>query len=665
MKRNNAALLLILLGLLLFYQEASAQIIDDSTKLFYNPKTTLQLYEQDVLRGQYIEQPVDTSLNNLQNERYWYNDTTFYQHLGNVGTAAQPLLFQPPRKIGVRLGKNIFDRYAYDPERINYFNTRSPYTHLYYVQGGRGEQVFEALHTRNITERWNAGIAYQILSADQQIGQAATNRRTRGFIDNQAVKAFTHFRTKDEKYDLFLNFTYMKVEQIEAGGIVPDPPLATTADGYKESILARYAEAPVQLTQASNEESRSNLHLLHIYKLAKENLKVYHNLDWGRQKNVYEDENLGTYSTSMAQYAGHLKRNFLVYPNFDAELAERYNFSTRRTSDATSYREMQNVFGVTGNNKLSSYNAYAKLRNASMSYSAIVPLPKELQPATDTATHYNEVFHNDAYNQVLIGGDIRLFYKNLAELTGEAEYQLGSDYRVKGRARIGGVYGTLERVLLSPTRVEDYMMSNHYAWDNNFETSVTDRIGFGYEGHLGKRQYVRLNAHYTNIKRYIYFNEEAVPEQLSGNQRFWGGEIAHHIRFGSLNFKNVAAYTNTDEANKVRVPDWLLESTLYLEGFLFKKALFSQLGVQVTYPSSYYADAYMPVTQQFYVQNEFEVQAYPVADVFINADIKSLNLFLKMSHVNYGLMDPVYFLTPYYPGLRRSFVFGVKWMFFD
>ncbi|MHA6249283.1 putative porin [Pontibacter sp. CAU 1760] len=663
MKPNKKVLLLPILGLLLLCQSAAAQIIDDTTRLLYSPKTTLQLYEQQILRGNYEEVAVDTLLHNLHNERYWYNDTAFYQHLGNIGTAAQPLLFRMPDQIGVRLGKNIFDRYAYNPGKLNYFNTRSPYTHLYYVQGSRGEQAFEALHTRNITSRWNAGIAYQVLSANQQIGQAATERRTRGFIDNQAVKAFTHYRSENDKYDAFFNFTYMKVEQIETGGILPDTSLATTRNNYAESILARFAEAPVQMTQTSNEEGRTNFHFLQIYKLAKENLKVYHQLDWYRQRNVFEDENLSIYRRNITPFAPKLDRTFVVYPNFD-DVVSGYNFTPARTKESTTFRSLQNVFGLTGNNKLSSYNAYAKLRNVNMQYAALVPLVKE-PGETDTTTRYGDFRQTDTYAKVLIGGDIRLFYKNLAELTGEAEYQLGSDYRVKGKARIGGASATLERVLLSPTLVENDILSNHYAWENDFEPSVTDRIGVGFESHIGKRQFLRLDAHYTNVKRYIFFNERAIPQQLSGNQRFFGASLSHHIQFGVLHFKNFGSYTNTDEADKIRVPEFLMESSLYLEGYLFKKALFSQVGVQATYPSSYYADGYMPVTQQFYVQNSFLVQSYPVVEVFMNADIKSVNLFLKMAHVNDGLLDPVYFNTPYYPAMRRSFVFGLKWMFFD
>jgi len=194
---------------------------------------------------------------------------------------------------------------------------------------------------------------------------------------------------------------------------------------------------------------------------------------------------------------------------------------------------------------------------------------------------------------------------------------------------------------------------------------VVDRIGAGLHQKVGNRQYVKLDAHYTNIKRLVYYNSDAMPAQESGNQRFWGGTFSHSIFFGPLHFENLVAYHNTDEADKIRMPDWLWESKAYIEGPIFKNALYLQLGVQGTYASEYYAYHYMPVTQQFFVQNNFQVQGYPVLDVFLNADIKTVNVFLKMSHVNAELTEPVYFVTPLYPGLRRSFVFGLKWRFFD
>ena len=623
----------LLVFCLLAGRSATAQIIDDSTKVLYSPKTTLQLFERDVLEGRLLRSRIDTSITNMQNERFWYNDTAYYQHLGNVGTAAQPLFFQVPQKIGVRFGKNAFDRYAYDPQTVNYYDTRSPYSHLYYVQGQRGEQVFEGIYARNITSRWNAGVAYRILSANKQIG---ANRRE-GLIDNNAVKAFSHYTSKNKKYDLFFNYTFMKVEQIETGGIRPVP------DTTRYEDLFDYETESIWLQQAATEESRNALHLTNIFKLAGENLKLYSTTDWYRQANEYSDNSF-TFDIANG--------NLLFYPDTV--------YTNVRTLDRNIYTELQNQFGFTGNSSISFYKAYLKYRRANVDYSVLDFV------RNDTAR--NEIRRGDdaTFNQLFVGGQLRLFYENKAEILIDGEFQISNDYRVKAQGKLAGLWASQERILRAPSLIEEFMLSNHFTWDNdNFNSSVTDRTEVGYSGKIGGRQYVKLGAHYTNIKRHIFFNQQAVPEQLSGNQRFWGANILHHINFGPVHFENFAAYTNTDEADKIRIPELVLDSKLYYEGFIFKKALFGQFGVQAYMPTGYFADAYMPVTQQFYLQNNFELRTYPVIDVFINADIKTVNVFLKMSHVNDGLWEPGYFVTPYYPGMRRSFIFGLKWMFFD
>ena len=616
---------------------ASAQIVDDTTKVLYGPRTTLQLFERDVLEGRLQRSRIDTSIHNMQNERFWYNDTAYYQHLGNIGTASQPLLFRMPAKIGVRFGKHAFDRYAYDPQSINYYDTRSPYSHLYYVQGQRGEQVFEGIYARNITQRWNAGVAYRILSANKQIG---TVQRNEGLIDNQAVKAFSHYHSKNNRYDLFFNYTFMKVEQIETGGINP------AGDTAYEDLFDYEAET-VYLQQAATEESRNGVHLTNIYKLAGENLKLYSISDWKRQATEYSDNAIPVDNTT--------GRLVFLYPDT--------LFTSNRTLDRNIYNEVQNQFGVTGNSSISFYKAYLKHRYANINYNVL----DYASPIGGDSVR-REIRRGNSYNfnQVFVGGQLRLFYENKAEILVDGEFQISTDYRVKAQGTLGGFRASQERVLISPSLVEERMISNHFRWNNsNFNSSVIDRSEVGYAGKLGERQFVRLSSNYTNIKRHIFFNEQAVPEQIDGNQRFWGAELQHRIRFGSINFENFVAYTNTDEAGVIRIPEWVLDSKLYYEGFIYKKALYGQIGVQAYMPSEYFADAYMPVTQQFYLQDNFLIRNYPVIDVFVNADIKTVNVFLKMSHVNDELWDPGYFVTPGYPGMRRSFIFGLKWMFFD
>lgn len=608
--------------------QAQSQIVDDTTKVLYSPKTTLQLYENDVLEGRYLLQRIDTSINNMQNERYWYKDTVHFQHLGNVGTASKPILFRAPDKIGARLGKNVFDRYAYNPRTINYYDTRSPYSHIFYIQGQRGEQVFEATHARNITPRWNAGVAYQIISGNRQIG--VSNLRRDGYLSSQAVKAFTHYRSEDEKYHLFANFTHLNHEQIEYGGIAP---------GEANRFL--FQQAITNLNQASTRELRNNYHLMHIYKLAGENLKLFHSFDWGSQQDNFQDDAIPRLADE--------NRTLVFYPR----VLETFN----RTDDRTAYREMENVAGVTGNNKLSFYKAYAKFRNSKIDYRVLSVAEQDT-----TIEAFKET--NESLNQLFVGGEFRLMYRQ-ALLSFDGEFQMTNDYKVGATAKLGPLQGRVTRVLRSPSLVEQRLISNHFNWINYFNNSVTDRLEATFAGKLGDRQYVRLTGHFNHIKRHIYFDLNAEPAQYQDNQQVFGAELQHHIRFGKIHFENFVAYTNTSEAPVIRIPEWLFDSKLYFEGALFRRALVGQFGVQVYTPTAYMADAYMPVTQQFHLQNTFTIQPYPVTDVFITADIKSLNVFLKMSNIASDLTAPGYFTTPFYPGMRTSFVFGIKWMFFD
>lgn len=608
--------------------QAQSQIIDDTTKALFSPKTTLQLFENDVLEGRYLLQRIDTSINNMQNERFWYQDTAYFQHLGNVGTASKPILFRVPNKIGARLGKNVFDRYAYDPRRINYYDTRSPYSHIYYVQGQRGEQIFEATHARNITPRWNAGVAYQIISGNRQIGPGVTNRD--GIMSSQAVKAFTHYRSENENYNLFANFTHLNHEQIEFGGITAE-----------EANRFLFQQATTNLDQASTRELRNNYHLLHMYKLAGEDLKLFHSFDWGSQNNIFQDDAI--------QRLANEERSPVFYPRVLSGL--------NRTDDRSAYREMENVAGVTGNNKISFYKAYAKFRNSKLDYRVLSTAEQD-----STVEVYNEI--SNSLNQLFVGGEFRLMYKQ-ALLSFDGEFQMTNDYKVGATAKLGPLQGRVSRILRSPSLVEQRLISNHFDWINYFNNSVTDRLEATFASKLGERQFVLLTGHFNHIKRHIYFDTVAVPAQYADNQQVFGVELKHHIRFGKFHFENFVAYTNTNEAPVFRMPEWLFDSKLYFEGALFRRALIGQFGVQVYTPTAYMADAYMPVTQQFHLQNGFTIEPYPIADVFITADIKSLNVFLKMSNIASDLTAPGYFTTPYYPGMRTSFVFGIKWMFFD
>ena len=156
---------------------AQAQILDDSTQNRYGARTTFILKERDLLRDDTVGRMIDTTLTRLPQQRYWTHDTTFQQDLGNFGTASRPLLWEPNRQLGARLGRNAFDQYARDAADVKYYDTRSPYTFFRFFQGNPYEQVFELSYTRSLQKAgFNVGFNYERFGSNKSV--AATNTRT-------------------------------------------------------------------------------------------------------------------------------------------------------------------------------------------------------------------------------------------------------------------------------------------------------------------------------------------------------------------------------------------------------------------------------------------------------------------------------------------------------
>ena len=93
--------------------------------------------------------------------------------------------------------------------------------------------------------------------------------------------------------------------------------------------------------------------------------------------------------------------------------------------------------------------------------------------------------------------------------------------------------------------------------------------------------------------------------------------------------------------------------------------MWAQIGFDIHWQSAYFAKDYDPVTQQFYLQNDFEIPSYLLADLFVSFKVKRIRWFFKMTNVLQNVEADGYFTTPYYTGQKRTLDFGVNWMFFD
>ncbi|MDJ1481471.1 putative porin [Cytophagaceae bacterium YF14B1] len=628
-----------------------SSILDDSTKQVYGPETSRFLLENDLLTNRDTTYAIDTLLENIHNYNFVNRYNNRYVDLGNLGTAIRPVFYTPPAQIGTYFGMNVYDLYALTPDKIKYYDTKSPYTYLKYVQGGLYQQLLNLGHSRNINSRWNIGFDFQRLTSGKQYGYTERSERQ---VDHYGVSAYTRWISSDSAYHILAHFSHQNHWVNEQGGILNTlgTDQSTLLDNFAENAVSQLVPAisgnpPTQMVRGN--DYRNNWHIYHQYKFGN-GFQVYHIFDRQTQRYDYYD-NDNTYS----EYASVRGAGNYFYPDVSpSDTAYRYYFSDDTTHDVMRYIVYENRIGLKGKYQGWDYRLYARRRDFKATYTGLY---------TTTNTEYNPVTYKKG--ETFLGAWGQYSFKKNIKLYAEAEFLLFRDYKLSGTFESPWFKVSYLSMLYSPTVVQQRMYSNHFRWSNDFSPVSVNQLS----GQLTlkyKALTFEPSASISNLANYIYLDQDIKPQQSSAFQIFNVG-VSLNLHGKIFHTENQVVFTQTtNNVNVIRMPQWFINSRWYAEGFLFRKALFMQIGIDAHYKSDYYANAYMPAIAQFYLQDEFLVKGYPVIDVFANARVGRVRLFVKMSHINQGLVfGNGYFTTPYYPGQRRTLGFGVLWPLFD
>ena len=104
---------------------------------------------------------------------------------------------------------------------------------------------------------------------------------------------------------------------------------------------------------------------------------------------------------------------------------------------------------------------------------------------------------------------------------------------------------------------------------------------------------------------------------------------------------------------------------IYFKSSIFKSAATVQTGLQFTYFTAFFANAYMPELRAFYIQNDKKIGNYIYADFYVTLKVKRATLFFKASHLNSYLENYSYYNAPHYPSRDARFYFGASWRFYN
>ncbi|OWY22143.1 hypothetical protein C7N43_13525 [Sphingobacteriales bacterium UPWRP_1] len=601
------------------------------------------------------------------------------RQIGNNGQAAFSQLFTYNKQIGFHSGFRQFDQYALTRDSVLYYAGKYPYAQLKYTIGGQEEQSARIAFAQAITPNLRYFFNYRMLNSPGAFRRQRAN--------HQNLSASVWYKTANSRYNALAYFLNNAATVQQNGGVLAEQlRLGDTINVIlDELLLPRSNVVPVQLANAENRQRSNEMLLQQTYdwgtyftqqvndtlqvKTLFPVFRIGHAFSTGKEKNVYKD--------SQPPVSG-------FYPDFF--------ISRSKTADSLSTQQFTNEFFVSWFGKKTAPDSAAYLRTTTMragfTHQLIrvnrfitqdtipiqtITLGNNNTYTTNRDTIYRVIEHKDPLNS---GTLTFLFQSNphnrFLQYNAQAKYALfgfnladfwvNTNVRLQISPKVGGIKGRLIASRLTPDYINEFYFSNHFRWQNNFNKINALQLWATYFNTALNLETGYANHTFTN---YIVWNEAAQPQQLPDAINISQFYLQHHAAWKGLHLHTWAAlqFSGTD---KVQLPLLNYQNLFYWRKNLFRNALTAELGFLFYLNTAYFANAYAPATGQFYLQNTEKIDWYPVADVYGVFKVKRVRLFVKMEHVNQGLLKrKSYFTAPHYPGIDRVFRFGASWMFYD
>ena len=601
--------------------------------------------------------PIDTSVNFLQNYNPTRQQRYDYLHLGNTGSAHKPLVYEPNRPIGFDLGVHQYDLYLYQKEKLRIHNTKTRLTEADYVLGLTDHQLFNVKHTQNITPNFNAGIDYRRWGS-------------KGLYSNQKTlysnfDGYLWYQTPNKRYNILGSYMLNKNRVRENGGVV---------DAFEFGNLL-YSNRPLVNTRIPSGSFEADDDDVTLYRSKNNVIMLQHAYDFG----IHYTEQVND-STQIQHFQGQwrLKHRYLyedvyhVYRDVspDAGYYNQVLFEEDLTRDSTWYRRHSNridfqYLGV--KEKTVDTIVYSRnLFNVYVEHSQM----EVLQQARLFRNIYGYLWDHNIFTGFEMSSNgmakQRLFYRFKGDY-GASGYNAG-DYKASMMIglRLPGKMGRLstgfQQSLLTPAYNQLNHISNHYEWQNNFEKISEQESKVNY---FNPDWNLELEAAFGNIGNFIYRAADTMPAQLDTTLQRWRFEAVKKWNWKKWHLHNHLVYQTFSNDSVARFPNLWTKNSAFFQDRLFEKNFITQVGFDVRWLSSYAADAYDPATGQFFQQNNFIFNYYPIIDFFIKIKVSKTRIFFMVENLGQYWLGNGYMLAPGYPANDLTIKFGLNWRFLD
>ncbi len=598
-------------------------------------------------------QEMDTVLSDFQLYQpfYKYNHFMGVSYIGNVATAVQSLNFnQRPRLPFLFL--NPYAPYLFSEKNTQYYNTKQAYSRIQYVTNfskTNNLQNVDLIFTQNALPYLNVGFRYRMQGANGEYMNQKSKSSALQFFGS-----YDHLRYKGY---LSVNLNYIKGNL--NGGLQADSLLNPKHTSVSDTKLI-----PTNLKASNHNINHYEIAYQQQYLLNKEALPdslgkthfskyiLGHQLNINRSKRIY-----------------NLNESTNFYSNF---YQGESPFSKQQFQDSTA------LFNINQTFYLNHLPIQAKI------FSQV-----RLFYQVNYQKHHSFENELSTFNQS-IGGMISNDSSSLFKWKASASYTFAG-YQQNQFTIKGLIYKDLgskknHRISLAvsskntrPDYFYNHFSSHFFKWDNDFKFIQAQNLRLSYQH---QKYHLEVGLNYALHSNYLYFSsvndsiwtsdttriygtKEAYPVQHQSGLQVVSAFVKHKLKWGAFHMNNMLLFQKTQNDSPIHLPDISWYHSSFFEMRFFKKVLVLQVGFDMRYHSSYYADAFMPATGLFYEQSQVKTGNYPYFNLFVNARIKRVRLFFKMEHINHSLMGYKYFSTPHYPHNPKVFRMGISWVFYN
>jgi len=603
---------------------------------------------------------LDTGLVNFENYSPLNQPQSPKIFLGNTGTDERSLLFEPSKTIGYDAGLHTLDAYLLNPQDINYYRARVPYTQANFVVGGRTEQILKIVHTQNINPRLNVGFNLNFTGSQ---GFYSNNGILQQNVSDVNAAGFAWYESKNKRYNLIGNLIYNNLKTPETGSILNDSI-------YKTGSIDKTSEL-VRLPNTYENWKTGGIYLKQFYYIGRiDSVKKA-----GGNASILPTQRIAytfNYDTRKFEFLQNDQDTYNVFPD--------YYFSSNYARDSLTVKHLQNTFsysfylrpkGAKAKNEIKldvgltqDYFQYSQFVSDTTlnQYGNKVNLPQKVQSASFQDITLKGKASYRFSDRVFLEGDVQ----QVAEGRDFGNFLYDAKVTLAGGKKAGKIILEGYTQSTSPPMIYTDWISDHFIFHNKFDNQKTNSLSFNY---INDDLKIDLKAEYFLIGDYLYFQAQpggidATPTQVTSDINLLKVSLGKSFSWRRWHFDDYVVYQKTDYQTTLRTPQVYNYASLYYKTFLFK-VLNADIGVNVRYNTEYVAPSYAVGLGQFYNGANVTFSSYPIATVFLKATLQHTNFFVMYDYANQGLLSPGFYTVNRYPQMDHLLKFGVSWAFYN